>query len=230
MLKKAVIYLFLFALGATAGIGVLMVSGHVEGPRALMAAFDHPGDHDRHHKGGHDSADSYEKAHDRMKQAHGHDRHDEVNMPGLNGIDTTDDEVAELRALFTRHDRLRRRVEPLPDGIRTVTETDDEDLRDLLIAHVTGMIQRLEEGRNPRVMIQSPTLDILFSGHQGIETVIELTDTGIAVVQRARDPQLVAALQTHAAEVSDMAARGMQAVHERMAGSGGHMKMGTSGH
>jgi hypothetical protein len=31
---------------------------------------------------------------------------------------------------------------------------------------------------------------------------------------------LVQALHTHAAEVSDMAARGMEAVHERMMGNG----------
>ena len=36
------------------------------------------------------------------------------------------------------------------------------------------------------------------------------------MTQTSDDPELVAALHTHAAEVSDMAARGMQAVHEMM--------------
>ena len=43
-----------------------------------------------------------------------------------------------------------------------------------------------------------------------------MTDEGIVVVQTSDDPELVEALQVHAAEVSDMADRGMQAVHERM--------------
>lgn len=60
----------------------------------------------------------------------------------------------------------------------------------------------------------------------GIRTVtrssdIEVTDEGIVVVQTSTDPEVVAALQLHATEVSDMAARGMQAVHERMMRSGG---------
>jgi len=36
------------------------------------------------------------------------------------------------------------------------------------------------------------------------------------VVQTSDDPEVVVALQTHAAEVSDMVDRGMQAVHEAM--------------
>jgi len=84
------------------------------------------------------------------------------------------------------------------------------------------MLTRIEDGRNPHVMIQSPTLDKLFAVHDKINTEIEMTDRGIAVVQTSNDNAVVAALQTHAAEVSDMAARGMEAVHERMRQSGGH--------
>jgi hypothetical protein len=43
-----------------------------------------------------------------------------------------------------------------------------------------------------------------------------MTDAGLIVVQTSEDPELVAALQTHAAEVTAMSNRGMQAVHEMM--------------
>ncbi|MEZ5799358.1 MAG: hypothetical protein R3D29_01200 [Nitratireductor sp.] len=43
-----------------------------------------------------------------------------------------------------------------------------------------------------------------------------MNDEGIVVVQTSDDPEVVAALHTHAAEVSAMAERGMQAVHEMM--------------
>lgn len=62
------------------------------------------------------------------------------------------------------------------------------------------------------------TLDIFFERAEALETEIEVTDEGIVVVQTSDDPELVAALHTHAAEVSDMAERGMMAVHERMMG------------
>jgi hypothetical protein len=78
------------------------------------------------------------------------------------------------------------------------------------------MIARLEEKRDPKIIIQSPTLDKLFDGSEAIKTVVTMTETGVAVTQTSSDPSIVEALQTHAGEVSDMARRGMQAVHERM--------------
>lgn len=146
-------------------------------------------------------------------------QHDEMNMPMLNGIDTTPEEVAELRAMFENHTAITRTVENLPDGIRTVTETDDETLRPLLIAHVSGMIARVDDHRDPQIPIQSETLGPIFVGSEDIVTELEPTEKGIIVVQRSTNPEMVKLLQTHAAEVSDLAARGMEAVHERMMGN-----------
>ncbi|MCO4847094.1 MAG: hypothetical protein KC448_03875 [Yoonia sp.] len=142
--------------------------------------------------------------------------HNVIGTPMLNGVDTQDHEVAELRAMFENHKELTRKVENLPDGIRTVTETDNPDLRELLVSHVAGMIQRVDDKRDPQIPIQSQTLDVLFENPEALVTEIEMTATGIAVVQTSDDPAVVAALQTHAAEVSDLAARGMQSAHEAM--------------
>jgi hypothetical protein len=146
----------------------------------------------------------------------GHGMHDEASMPMLNGADTEPHEVEEMRQMFLRHPDIRRSVTNLPDGIATVTESADPELAGLIASHVTGMIGRLEDGRDPQVPIQSETLAILFANRALIRTEIEPTETGVRVIQRSDDPATVAALQTHAAEVSDMAARGMQAVHEAM--------------
>jgi hypothetical protein len=43
-----------------------------------------------------------------------------------------------------------------------------------------------------------------------------MIELGVEVIQTSANSEVVALLQQHAAEVSDMAARGMQAVHERM--------------
>jgi hypothetical protein len=87
---------------------------------------------------------------------------------------------------------------------------------DALISHTTGMIARVERGDDPQIMIQSPTLDIFFQRGEGISSEIAVTEEGIVVVQTSADPEVVAALHLHVAEVSDMGARGMDAVHERM--------------
>ena len=84
------------------------------------------------------------------------------------------------------------------------------------MSHVVAMVARLEEKRDPKIIIQSPTLDKLFAQSEAIKTQITMTELGIVVSQTSSNPDVVNALQTHAGEVSDMAERGMEAVHERM--------------
>jgi len=142
--------------------------------------------------------------------------HDMTNMPGLRGLDATEEESAQLATMFNNYPKIVRKVTNLPNGIRTVTYSKDEELMAVIAAHVSGMINRVEEGRDPQIFIQSPTLDIFFKRPELIKTSIEMTDEGIVVVQTSDDPEMVEALHTHAGEVSDMAARGMEAVHEMM--------------
>lgn len=146
--------------------------------------------------------------------------HDEVNMPGLRGVDATAEESEELRQMFKNFTSLSRTVEHLPNGIRTRTLAADPELAGVLQSHVIGMIDRVDEGRDPQIMIQSPTLDIFFAKGGEIETTIDVIEGGIEVVQTSANPEIVAALQTHADEVTGMVERGMQAVHERMMGQG----------
>ena len=149
-----------------------------------------------------------------------HHEHDEVNMPGLQGEDITDQEVNDLKQLFQKHNEIKRLVENIPNGIITVTESDKEELRSRIVDHVTMMVTRLQEEKNPQVIIQSPTLHEIFKYYDEIETEIELTEKGISVIQNSENPEVVALLQQHASEISDMVDRGMQAVHERMMKSG----------
>jgi hypothetical protein len=142
--------------------------------------------------------------------------HDEVNMPGLQGKDATPEESAELAVMFQNFDKITRKVTNLHNGIRTVTHSTDGEVMDVLTSHVSGMLARVDEGRDPQVFIQSPTLDVIFARNDAVTTDIEITEEGIVVVQTSDDPAVVEALQTHAAEVTDMADRGMQAVHEMM--------------
>jgi hypothetical protein len=148
-----------------------------------------------------------------MMQGH---MHDEMTMPGLQGKDTTDTEVADLKKIFQQHMEIERRVTNLPNGISTFTASNTPEVREAIVSHVSMMVTRLAEDKNPEVIIQSPTLDALFDVHDEIETEIEVTDTGVNVIQTSSNPEVVRLLQTHAAEVSDMSERGMAAVHERM--------------
>ena len=151
---------------------------------------------------------------------HGHGSdgtgHDEMNMPGLRGLNASPAESAELAMMFRNFDTITREVINLPNGIRTITSSSDENVMDALVSHVLGMIDRVENGDDPKIMIQSPTLDIFFARGDAITTEIDVTGEGIIVIQTSDDPDLVDALQIHAADVTDMADRGMHAVHEMM--------------
>lgn len=151
-------------------------------------------------------------------------QHDEVNMPGLIGENASALESEELAVMFRKFETISREVENLPNGIRAVTRSSDPEVMSVLISHSTGMINRVHEKDDPKVRIQSPTLDIFFKRGDEIETIMEVTDEGLVVIQTSEDPQIVEALQTHAAEVTAMADRGMAAVHEMM------MKNGTTHH
>ena len=201
--KTLLLTLVGFGLGVCAAVaGSFLIRQH-QGPDSYQAM------HQRHHGGDHASSQM-------AQSGQGSHQHDQTNMPGLRGKDTLEIEERDLRKIFQQHQGITRSVETLPNGIRTTTEAKDEKLRDAIISHVSMMVTRLEEGRNPEVIIQSPTLDKLFDYHREIETEIEVTELGISVLQTSSNPQVVALLQKHAGEVSDMAARGMAAVHERM--------------
>ena len=133
----------------------------------------------------------------------------------------------EMRAITPQVERLarvqnaieqliEREVDLLPNGIRTVTRSDDEEVAAALVSHISGMTNRVAEKDDPRIFIQSPTLDILFERGDRIVTEIEPVEGGLAVIQTSEDPEVVAALHTHAGEVTAMADRGMDAVHEMM--------------
>ncbi len=146
--------------------------------------------------------------------------HSAMGMPGLRGLDATDAESTELAVMFDGFQTMTRTVENLDNGIRTVTSSSDPVVMDALVSHVTGMINRVEEGRDPKIMVQSPTLDIFFMRGENLVNEIEITDEGIVVTQTTDDPELVKALHVHAGEVSRMAAGGMDALHEMMAERG----------
>ena len=147
-------------------------------------------------------------------------QHDETNMPGLQGENATPEESADLAVLFNNFDTITRKVENLPNGIRTVTRSSDADVMDALVNHSVGMIDRVGQLDDPKILIQSPTLYIFFLQGEDIVSEVSIEDEGLIVVQTSENPQIVEALQVHAAEVSAMADRGMQAVHEMMMANG----------
>lgn len=142
---------------------------------------------------------------------------------GMMGGNATMGERSDLHDLFSNHDKIKRTVTNLPDGIRTVTESDDPQVAATIKKHVAEMGKRVEEGRDPGLPIETPALHAIFRDKDKIKTTYETTEKGVIVVQTSIDTIAVKALQDHAAEVTDLAQRGMVAAHEAMMKNGGGM-------
>ena len=153
--------------------------------------------------------------------------------PAMAGMAHDSARMAQLRVihlLFVNHDRIKRTVTNLPDGIRTVTESDDPEMAQLLKTHVADMMKRVGAGDDPGLPIESDALHSIFQDKDKIRTSVETTANGIIVVQTSDDPKAVAELQEHAAQVTDFAQQGMAALHTAMMKNfGGAMHGGMMG-
>ena len=151
--------------------------------------------------------------------------------PAMMGMAHDPGTMGQLRVihlLFVNHDRIKRTVTNLADGIRTVTESDDPQIAALLKTHVADMMKRVGAGDDPGLPIESDALHAIFRDKDKVRTSVEQTANGAIVVQTSDDPKTVAALQAHAAQVTDFAERGMAALHTAMMKSfGGPMGGGT---
>jgi hypothetical protein len=130
-----------------------------------------------------------------------------------------------VRTLVHGNTRIERSVTNLPDGIRTVTESDDPQIAQAIKAHVASMMQRLDEGRTFNLF--SRTLPVLFENRNTIKTTVETTARGSIVTQTSTDTRVVTALQEHAGEVDELVRDGMVAMMRNM--RGGMAMMGGRG-
>jgi hypothetical protein len=124
------------------------------------------------------------------------------------------DDMRLVHAMLVDNTKIKRTIENLSDGIRTVTESDDPAVARAIKAHVASMEKRLDEGRLFNLF--SPTLPVLFENKDEIKTAVKMTDKGAVVTQTSADAKVVSALQAHALEVSELAREGMVAMMRNM--------------
>jgi predicted methyltransferase len=120
--------------------------------------------------------------------------------------------------------RIKRSVTHLPDGIRTVTESDDPAVARAIKAHVASMSGRLKDGREFNLF--STTLPVIFDNADKIKSAVEMTDKGVIVTRTTSDAKVAAALQAHANEVTELVQEGPTAFHR---GMNARMAMGPDG-
>jgi hypothetical protein len=147
-------------------------------------------------------------------------------MMGMGHDQATMAQLQVIHTLLANHDRIKRTVTNLPNGIRTATESDDPTLAALIKSHVASMGQRVGAGDDPNLPIETPSVHAIFRANDKIKTSYETTDKGIVVVQTSDDAPTVAALQQHASEVTDLVHGGMAALQTAMMKNHGGMMGG----
>jgi hypothetical protein len=140
--------------------------------------------------------------------------HGPMAAPMQHGDEAFAADMQLVQGMVHNNDKIKRTVTNLPDGIGTVTESDDPKVAEYIKAHVASMQKRLDEGRVFNLF--SPTLPTLFAKKDKIKTTVETTGKGVTVTQTSSDPEVVAALQAHAVEVSELARDGMVAMMRGM--------------
>jgi len=124
------------------------------------------------------------------------------------------EQALEVDNALVNNRKIKRTVTRLPDGIRTVTESEDPQVAQAIKAHVASMSQRLDEKREFNIF--STTLPVLFENKDKIRSTVTVTDRGSIVTRTSTDPKVVAALQGHAAEVTEFVDEGMVAMRRGM--------------
>lgn len=98
--------------------------------------------------------------------------------------------------LLDHRAEITRTVTKLPNGIDTLTESDNPAVARLIQAHVASMLARVEEGRP--IHQRDPLFREIFRHADKIEARHEPTAKGVRVVETSSDPYVVKLLQAHA--------------------------------
>jgi hypothetical protein len=125
-----------------------------------------------------------------------------------------DDHAADMEVfhyLLDQGPKIRRTVTRRPDGVETLTESDDPEVAEKIRVHVASMYDRVEEGRP--IHQRDPLFRAVFAHANKIVFKTEPTGKGVRVTQTSTDPKVVALIQAHADVVSKFIANGRSEAH-----------------
>jgi len=115
--------------------------------------------------------------------------------------------------LVMQHDQVQRTVKQLPNGVETLTESEDANVAAKIKEHVPAMYRRLKENRP--IHQGDPLFRELFRYGSRIKSEVIMTPKGVHVIETSTDPYVVKLIKAHAKSVDDLVKRGMAAMHEQ---------------
>ena len=119
------------------------------------------------------------------------------------------EDMRPIRQMLMNHEQIERRVEDIPDGVKTWTTSEEPAIVSAIQKHVRQMHERLKEDKPIRQM--DPLFNEIFKHADKIDMKIEDLENGVMVIETSADPQVVKLIRQHAHRaVSEFAEQGMQ--------------------
>ena len=113
--------------------------------------------------------------------------------------------------LLEHRDEIERSVKMTPNGIETLTESDNPDITKRIQEHVAAMYKRVE--KPSPIHMRDPLFAAVFRNYDKIEMQMEKTDKGIFVKESSKDPYVAKLIQAHAEVVNLFIANGFNELH-----------------
>lgn len=114
--------------------------------------------------------------------------------------------------LLENHDKIKRSVKEIPNGVETITESEDAEIAVKIQEHVRWMKIRVEKAQPIR--LRDPLFRELFQHTDKIKMIVKNTDKGVHVTETSTDPYVASLIQAHAKVVSDFVRRGFAEARE----------------
>lgn len=118
-----------------------------------------------------------------------------------------------IHALLSDHEKITREVTDIPDGIESVTTSEDPEVAAVIQKHVHEMAVRLEKGQPVRMW--DPLFREIFAHYDKIKMEVIEVDGGVKVRETSDDPMVVMLIRQHAHQgVSEFVRDGSDRAHK----------------
>jgi uncharacterized protein len=115
-------------------------------------------------------------------------------------------DMQQFHFLLDNGPRINRVVTVRPDGVESVTESDDPTIAKTIQEHVSSMSARVKEARP--IHQRDPLFQEVFRNADKIVMQYERTPKGVKVVETSTDPYVAKLIQAHAEVVTAFIANG----------------------
>ncbi|QDU76768.1 DsrE/DsrF-like family protein [Bremerella volcania] len=132
--------------------------------------------------------------------------------PGHGQDDQHEVDMEVFHYLLENHQKIRRTVKELDNGVETLTESDVPSVAAHIKTHVEQMTVRLE--KPSPIRMRDPLFAEIFQHTKKIKIEHEDTPKGVKVIETSDDPYVAGLIKAHAKVVSLFVERGFAEAHK----------------